>query len=141
MGKSTEKQKWKWNQFGKLPLYFILLYPGKRNTEYEVDERILREDAWGIQRRNGTNIHCELEHDNTADHEDGGTIFKIRKPRKDKNDKQPCGITARRDKCPSGNESVENMKVIVNTKNTKKESVTKTKNQNTLENGKIKSQT
>lgn len=87
MGKSTEKQKWKWNQFGKPPLYFILLYPGKRNTEDEIDEKLLREHAQGIQRHDGTYLHSEHEYNHTADLEDGGTVFKKRKPRKYENDK------------------------------------------------------
>ena len=85
------------------PLHFIR---GIRKAKCKVDEKLLREHAQGIQRYNGMCVHITQQYNHTTDHEDGGTIFKIRKPRKDENDKESCGITARRDKCPSGNESV-----------------------------------
>ena len=86
------------------PLHFIR---GIRNAEDEIDEKLLREHAEGIQGHDGTCIYIKQQYNHTADHEDGGAVFKKRKPRKDKNDKQPCGITARRDTDECNNESVE----------------------------------
>jgi hypothetical protein len=67
-------------------LYFTLSRQ-IRKTEDEIDEKLLREHAQGIQGHDGMCVHSELEYNHTADLEDGGAVFKKRKPRKDKNDK------------------------------------------------------